>query len=214
MKYSEVESVDEKIKGKIEAARLRKYFVKREPHECSNLTSNLELIVNEYKSALEPWKKTTWHVAARNVKDFVESNIDGTVWNNVLDGVRNAVNEATAELYVSDDRSDAKWNATCNITRDAAWEIEKVDNLKISNLANPFEKLVEMYDMGLYPRRFRKVDGVEKFVVDFPLKIYKLGLWTERLGCWVEGDTEILYEHKWTESCRDIKPVGISRVIV
>jgi hypothetical protein len=43
--------------------------------------------------------------------------------------------------------------------------------------------------MGLYPKGFREVDGIEKFIVDFPLNTYEA-------GCWAEGDKEILYKHE------------------
>jgi hypothetical protein len=48
--------------------------------------------------------------------------------------------------------------------------------------------------MGLYPREFRKRGRTEKFVVDLPLKTYKL-------ECLAGGENEILYIHRWDEYC-------------
>jgi hypothetical protein len=50
------------------------------------------------------------------------------------------------------------------------------------------------------------VDGVEKFIVDFPLI-------THELGCWAEGDKEISYKHGWLTDCSEIKPVKPLRII-
>jgi hypothetical protein len=222
MKYTGIESIDERIEKKIVAAKERRYFIPRELDECNELIPELEEVVKDYKDALKPWYTTSWRAARGAVFSAAwyaaEDAARSVAWEAAEDAARSAAWEAA--WYAAEDaaRSAAweavlyvAWNAALYAARsaaidvalDAAWEvirdIEGYEN-------NPFEKIVEIYGMGLYPKGFRKVDGIEKFIVDFPLKKY-------RLGCWAEGDEEILYWHMWDEDCRETRPVKPLRII-
>jgi len=207
MKYTGIKSIDKIIEEKIAKASERKYFVRRELDECNNLIPEVEKVVEDYKNALKPWYKTSWGAAW----DAARHAARHAAW----DAARHAVWDATwyaAAWYairgaVWDVAWYAVWYAVWYAARDAAWDAawEVIRDIK-GYENNPFEKIVKIYDMGLYPRGFRKVDGIEKFIVDFPLKTYEL-------GCWAEGDKEILYKHKWNEDCSNIRPVKTLRII-
>jgi hypothetical protein len=216
MKYTGIESIDERIEKKIEAAKEREYFVPRELDECNKLIPELEKIVKDYKDALKPWYTTSWDTAlgaavdvainaARSaaalspVWDPVWNDVWNDVFNRAYDDARNAARGAAFGAA-----RNAALAAAVNVGFDATWErdIKGYEN-------NPFEIIVKMYDMGLYPRGFKKVDGIEKFIVDTPLKTSE----GPKLGCWAEGDEEILHWHRWDEDCSEIRPVKPLRII-
>jgi hypothetical protein len=239
MEYTGIKSIDKIIEEKIAKASERKYFVRRELDECNNLIPEVEKVVEDYKNALKPWYKTSWGAAwdaARHAAwDAAWDAGRGAVWDAtwyatwyatawyairgagrgagrgaVLDAIRGAGRGAVWDVAwyaVWDVAWYAVWYAVWYAARDAAWDAawEVIRDIK-GYENNPFEKIVKIYDMGLYPRGFRKVDGIEKFIVDFPLKTYEL-------GCWAEGDKEILYKHKWNEDCSNIRPVKTLRII-
>jgi hypothetical protein len=203
MGYTEIESIDEKIGERIKAARTRKYFVERELDECNELIPELEKVVDDYKNALKPWYKTSWEAA----RDFARDAAWLAARRAARDFARDAAWLAARRAALEDIAKDTAWlaaeNAALDVAEDATWEVVR-DIKGYEN--NPFEKLVKIYDMGLYPRGFRKVDGSERFIVDFPLV-------THELGCWAEGDQQVLYKHEWYEHCGKIKPARPLRTI-
>jgi len=228
--YRGIESIGERIEKKIEAVKKRRYFIPRELDECNKLIPELEEVIKDYKNALKPWYKTSWKAAfnagkkaAREVKKVNREVVDLA-----LEIARDTANDALLEVvwyYLPEDDSEGgflkrikdlakeykgvlkAYKVVGEITRyvflDITWEVAR-DIKGYEN--NPFEKIVKIYDMGLYQRGFRKVDGMERFIVDFPLKTYEL-------GCWAEGDKEILYKHMWHEDCSKIRPVKPLRII-
>jgi hypothetical protein len=172
----------------------------------------LEKVVEDLKTDLKPWYKTSWKEAWSN---FFFSG----VWKNARRAARIAGRSAafdnawkTAKLTALDAIGHSAWYAAgydawkvaCDVAEkaaaDFAWyvalevvrDIEGYEN-------NPYEKLIKIYDMGLYPRGFIKVMREERYFVDFPLK-------TNKLGCWAEGDKQISYQHEWFENCKERKP--------
>lgn len=198
MKYTGIKSVDERINKKIKAAKTREYFVPRELDECNNLISKLQNIVNDYKSALEPWKKDAWWSAKYAIRnpawEAVYGKTKSSAWcaarDAAWDAIKNSEPTKAAETF---------WNkaaqAVEDIARDVAWETVR-DQKGFEK--NPFEQLVRIYDIGLIPRDFRKIGNIENFVVDFPLK-------TIYLGCWTESDSKITFKHLWDENCNERK---------
>jgi hypothetical protein len=209
MKYTRIESIDERIEKKIEAAKERRYFIPRELDECNKLIPELEKIVKDLKGALKTWYTTSWDTAHRAavvainaalspVWDHFWNDVWNDVFNRAYDDARNAARGAAFGAA-----RDAALAAAVNVGFDATWERD------IKSYENPFEIIVKMYDMGFYPRGFRKVDGIEKFIVDTPLITSE----EPKLGCWAEGDKGILYWHKWDEDCSEIRPVKPLRII-
>jgi hypothetical protein len=210
MRYTGIESIDERIGKKIEAAKRRMYFVMRRLDEWSELIPKVEKIIKDYKDALKPWYTTSWCKAEAEalsvaweaaLKTYGKAALVGVgnaAWNAALEAARRAVRKAALGNVWWDAFDDAL-RAVCYTTWDATWElvrdIEGHEN-------NPFEKIVEICDMSLLPRGFKEVDGTEKFIVDFPLK-------TREAGCWREGEEEIFYKHRWNESCYERRSVKL-----
>jgi hypothetical protein len=206
MRYTGIESIDERIEKKIEAAKKRKYFIMRELDECNKLIPELEEVVKDYKNALKPWYRTSWKdardAAWYAALEALEDRIDAA-WRVVLyaawEDTWHAALEDALDVVGHGAYYTAAGHAALDAARAAVWEV--IRNIK-GYENNPFEKIVKIYDMGLYPRGFRKVNEIEKFIVHFPLKTYEL-------GCWAEGDKEILYKHMWYENCNKIRPLRI-----
>jgi hypothetical protein len=228
-----IKSIDEIIEKKIKAAEKRKYFVGRELYECNKLIPELEEIIKDYKNSLRSWYTTSW----KNAEDaamkacsvdisfkyafYPVGSIDDDVILEVVPKCASRVECAAtyAGIYIAfmvglnaywgvpDDVPDDDFvkvigEAAKYAIIDVLWEITRY----IKGYGdNPFEKIVKIYDMGLYPRGFRKRGRTEKFVVDFPLKTYKL-------GCWAEGENELLYMHGWDEYCSKRKRVKSLRI--
>jgi hypothetical protein len=203
MKYTEIESIDERIEKKIEAAKERKYFIMRELDECNKLIPGLEEVVKDWKDALKPWYRTSWKDALDAVMDAALDVAWDVAWRAAFNAAWGAAGGAALNAAAGDVAWDAASYAAGDVAWDAAWEVIR-DIKGYEN--NPFEKIVKIYNMGLYPRGFRKVNGIEKYIVDFPLI-------TGELGCWTEGDKEIPYKHMWDEDCNKIRPVRPLRII-
>ncbi len=111
--------------------------------------------------------------------EIIEINLeDSAAW----DAARHAVADAShyAKLYASSY---------------TVFELGRIRNLK--DKQNPFDYILKMYELGLKPHDFRKADGKEKFVVDFPL--HKLRGEGRVLGCYTQGDEEIKWYHNWSK---------------
>jgi hypothetical protein len=217
MNYS-VESIDERImerieatKAKIKAAKAGNYFKRRNPEEWNKLIPEFEKNVDELKSALEPWYTTSWQAALnaswRAARDFIRVAKSAIEILKILNEARDSIRDVAlrAAIMAAGDKyqyavRDATWDVVIFAIRDATWElIRNIEGYR----DNPYEPLYRMCALGARPRGFRKVNGVEKFVVDLPSTIYK----ADKLACWVEGDREILYMHEWYEDCNKTKPV-------
>jgi hypothetical protein len=233
MRYTEIESIDERIKERMRAVRGIKYFEMRELNECNKLIPQVEKAVRDYKRALTPWYKTSWYDAENNAfKAFITAaskagrdeayflvtkDVRMAVLQDTLNALINIVKKATLDYdpheawYVAKSVFRTLWNPMRSAANDVATDIGRMVGWEVMRDIkgyenNPFEKLFKIYELGLYPRGFCEVDGSEKFIVDFPLKTYEL-------GCWAEGDREISYKHKWNEDCEDAKPMKPLRKI-
>jgi hypothetical protein len=232
MRYTGIKTIDERIDEKIKAAEGRNYFVTRKLNECNELIPEVEKIIKDYKDALKPWRTTSWSAARdaafRAARDAAYKAARDAAFNDAWHAAYKAARDAAykAALYASfrgarDAPSYAGRNAALDAILNAvlyaayraagdvastaakdvasyvAWEV--IRDIK-GHENNPFEKIIKLYDMGLYPRGFREVGRIEKFIVDCPLKTYEL-------GCWAEGEKEILYKHRWREDCSKIRQV-------
>jgi hypothetical protein len=140
------------------------------------------------KVALNAASDVALDVAWYAALDAAGRAVLGDAWDNSWDAVRGAVRGAA--LYAA---LNAAWYVAWEVIRD----IEGYEN-------NPFEYIVKIYGMGLYPRGFMKVNGVEIFSVDFPLELGGRRL----LGCWRGDKKGILYAHEWTEDCIYARPIS------
>jgi len=208
MRYTGIKSIDERIGKKIEEANKRKYFVPRELHECNQLIPEVEKIIKDYKDALKPWYRTSWSNAEDDARsaawDVAKINAWDVGWYAAWEAARSAARYVAFYAALSAARSvawDVAWYAAIDAAYSVAWDVawELIRDIK-GYENNPFEIIVKLYDMGLYPRGFRIVYGSERFFVDFPLL-------TNECGCWAEGENEILYKHKWGENCNERRPV-------
>lgn len=201
IRYTGIETIDEKIRKKIEATRIKEHFVPRELYECNSLIPDLKQTVANYKDALEPLKE--FKLAALKV---VAADVAKDVAQKVSDDILEEAAEINeAPLLVAIESAKDVVEIIKDVFKDVREDLKYEKALEI----DPSEKLSKIYNLGLYPKGFKKVDGTEKFVVDFPLKTYEL-------GCWAEGDSEILYIHGRDEDCnklRPLKPSDIPRII-
>jgi len=220
MKYTGIDSIDEKITRKIEAAKRRKYFVPREENEYKSLIPHLATVVSDFRSIAEPLMETDKY-GQLGVSDVVKQVAMDIAWKDAYratnaiarDDVWNAMGISIWKfIFDASSRRAARVAAivgeetAVRVATDVCCEVMSDQK---GYERNPFEKIVEMYDMGFLPIDLCLVDGKKTFLVDMPLKDHKLGLWAE-------GDSEILYKHAWTEHFMDakpIKPVQTKRVI-
>jgi hypothetical protein len=209
MRYTGIETIDKKIEEMIKAMGKRKYFVMRELDECNKLIPEVGRLVKDCKKALEPWYKTSWLDALfaglsatyRAAKRKGRLDALDKALEDVWDVAENAAQGAAFRAGVHDEY--VAYHATKGAGADAASYIHWVivsDIRRKCYKNNPYERILEIWYLGLCPRGFRKVDGDERFVVDFPLRTYEF-------GCWAEGDPEILYKHKLDGFCTEIEPV-------
>jgi hypothetical protein len=212
MRYSEIDSIDKRIKEKIEAAKKRKFFVKYDPNKFSLLIPELRRRVKDFKKALEPYHKTSWTEAwgwvLREALDYVNSTVVpdcASVWKYTFDAVEKAVLRC-----VNNEISNIGKAVVYGICRElslyAYLEIVWESQREIKGRENPFEKYLEICEEGVYPRGFRIVDGREEFIIDVPLKSHKL-------GCVKEDDDNIFYTHGWNEDCSKIKPLYERKIV-
>lgn len=71
--------------------------------------------------------------------------------------------------------------------------------------SNPFKHVISMYELGLKPTFFRSLGQKEVFVIDIPLKT---DTGSSILGCYAHGDPQILFNHKWSDYCKELTPIN------
>lgn len=123
---------------------------------------------------------------------------------------RRAAKEALSTYY-SELHETASKHISYAITeagRYVSWEVVR-DQPGFEN--NLYDHLFSLYEMGAVDVMFRKVNGREKLVIHFPLKLFGV---TPILGCVVAGDKEVRYYHPWNRDCSSsITPLKTSREI-
>ena len=219
------EEIEKRVNAELERIKAIKYFKpERSLDEANSLIPKVEEIINNYMHALKPWKKgRTWNaaenVARATARDVARDVVRTTAWDVASDAAWDvargvAWNEASYALRdaLRDVARGKTWNEAYNATRDAAWDAARyaawdVAWTVVSDLPgfenNPFNYVIQLYEMGLKPTNFRRVDGQERYVVDFPLKIDGKSL----LGCYAHGDKEILWTHEWKDYCKNLKAI-------
>lgn len=188
-----------------------KYFTPvRSIEEANSILPKVEENVEKYAKILMTWKREndTLQHASDLLWDLtrVESIKQGckNIWDHAWDYAWKEANQAArnygwygSEFLAGETARDAARDAAKYAARYAAFESVK-ENF---GGTNPFEYVLELYSMGLKPTYFRKVDDQEKFVVDFPLKMDNKNM----IGCYLYGDKEISFIHKWIEYCTNLK---------
>jgi hypothetical protein len=188
-----------------------KYFTPaRTLEEANSILPQVNEIIENYADALIPWKQegALLQHASDSLWDLsrvvaMKSGITNT-WDSAWDYVWKEASYAARDNYgwygggyVSGESArDAARDAAKYAARYIAYESTKD---KMQN-PNPFSFVIKLYSMGLKPTYFRKINEQEKFVVDFPLKTGT----GSTLGCFVQGDNEILFTHQWKEYCSNL----------
>ncbi|HJU14138.1 MAG TPA: hypothetical protein VJ792_06730 [Candidatus Nitrosotalea sp.] len=194
----------------------------RTMEETNSLLPKVDSLIEEYAKALSPWKQEGMSLqhASDSLWDLarvyaMKSGVVNT-WDSAWDYAWKEAGYSARDNYgwygggyaSGETARDAARDAAKYAARYIAYESAKE---KLQN-PNPFVQVIELYSMGLKPTYFRKVDDQERFVVDVPLKIGGKFV----LGCYVQGDGEILFMHNWREYCSGLAPVkadGSSRNI-
>ncbi len=181
---------------------------------ANSLLPKVSEIVEKYVDALMPWKKdndtlqhasdSLWDLARIEAMRSGSTNTWDLAWNSAWkeasQSARDNYGWYGSEFVSGETVRDAARDAAKYAARYAAFESVKE---KLGG-NNPFEHVIELYSMGLKPTYFRKVEGQEKFVVDFPLYIDEKNI----LGCYLHGDKEISFTHQWIDYCTTLKPVN------
>ncbi len=200
-----------------------KYFTPaRTLEEANSILPKVNEIIENYVKALEPWKQegvllqyasdSLWDLARIAAMKSNKTNTWDSAWDYVWKEASYAARDNYgwyAGGYVSGESArDAARDAAKYAARYIAYESAKD---KMVN-PNPFSFIIELYSMGLKPTYFRKVNEQERFIVDFPLKTGN----KSTLGCFVQGDNEILFTHQWKEYCSNLVSLkdASSRTIV
>ncbi|MDE1766740.1 MAG: hypothetical protein KGI27_10785 [Thaumarchaeota archaeon] len=199
-----------------------KYFTPaRTLEEANSILPKVSQIVDEYVKALGPWQQdnllqhasdSLWDLARVAAIKSYKTNTWDSIWDYVW---REASYNARDNYgwygggYISGESArDAARDAAKYAARYIAYESAK-DNMQNPN---PFSFVIDLYSMGLKPTYFRKVNEQEKFVVDVPIKSGNKFV----LGCYVHGDSDILFTHQWKEYCSglvSLKEESSSRTI-
>lgn len=200
-----------------------KYFTPtRTIDEANSILPKVESLIEEYVKALAPWKveglslqhasDSLWDLArGYATKSGMVNTWDSAwdyAWREAGYSARTNYGWFGGGYYSGETARDAARDAAKYAARYVAYESAKD---KLQN-ANPFGPVIELYSMGLKPTYFRKVGEQERFVVDVPLKNGDKFF----LGCYAQGDREMLFTHAWREYCSNLAPVkadGSSRNI-
>ena len=188
-----------------------KYFTPaRTLEEANSILPKVNEIIENYVKALGPWKQegvllqhtsdSLWDLARVAAMKSNKTNTWDSAWDYVWKEASYAARDNYGWYgggYVSGESArDAARDAAKYASRYIAYESAKD---KMQN-PNPFSFIIELYSIGLKPTYFRKVNEQERFVVDFPLKTDN----KSTLGCFVQGDREILFSHQWKEYCSNL----------
>lgn len=194
-----------------------KYFVPaRSIVEANSLLPKVAEIVEKYVNALMAWKKDStslqhasdslWDLARVAALNSEKTNTWDSAWNlawkEASQAARNNYGWYGSEFVTGETVRDTARDAAKYAARYVVFEAVKE---KLGG-ANPFEYVIELYAMGLKPTYFKKIDGQEKFVIDFPVIVDGKKV----LGCYMHGDTEISFTHQWIEYCVNLKSVNNS----
>lgn len=202
------------ITKQVEKIKSIKYFTPaRTIEEANLLLPKVNQLVENYVQALGDWKRendslqhasdSLWDTARIAAMKSDRPNTWDSAWNYAWKQASYSARDNYGWYgggYVSGETArDAARDAAKYASRFVVFESAK-DKL---GSTNPFSYLMELYALGLKPTYFRKIDEQEKFVVDFPLKVGEKFL----IGCYVDGDKEILFIHEWKEYCTNLKPL-------
>lgn len=192
-----------------------KYFTPaRSIAEANSILPKVTEIVEKYSKALITWKKdndtlqhasdSLWDLArVEAMKSDCVNTWDSAwnlAWKEASQSARNNYGWYGSEFVIGETVRDVARDAAKYAARYAAFESVKE---KLGG-PNPFEYVIELYSMGLRPTYFRKINEVEKFVVDFPLRFDDKNV----IGCYLHGDKEISFTHQWIEYCTNLQPVN------
>ncbi|MEM5853141.1 MAG: hypothetical protein QW228_02050 [Candidatus Aenigmatarchaeota archaeon] len=201
------------IKKRVDEALSRikniKFFQQaRSLEEANSLVLEVDKIIECYLDTLKPWKKKneTWNLAeyeALRSADHASRRVAlievfVRMWNEAWDLARCEAYKATCiatGCASSELAACAATDVAVHAANYAAWETVKgLPGFE----KNPYDYVMKLYEMGLKPKGFKKVNGEERYVVDFPLSM-------DVLGCYAHGDGEILWTHEWKDDCKNLR---------
>ncbi len=201
------------ISESVEKLKSIKYFLPtRSIEDANQLLPKINELIDNYIKSLTPWKRendnlqhasdSLWDIARIAAMKADRPNTWDSAWDFVWKQASYSARENYGWYgggYVSGETArDAARDAAKYAARFVVFESAKD---KLGN-QNPFSYITEIYALGLKPTYFRKINEMDRFVVDLPLKVDGKFL----LGCYGHGDKEILFSHEWKEYCTNIKP--------
>lgn len=188
------------------------YFMpSRTINEANSLLPKINDLVENYIRDLEVWRRentslqhtsdSLWDLARVIAMKSDRTNVWDSAWDNSWKKASSSARDNYGwygGAYVSGETArDAAQDAAKYAARFVLLESVKD---KLGN-KNPFSHIIELYSMGVKPTYFRKIEEQEKFVIDLPLKIDSKYL----VGCYLHGDTEIIFSHEWKEYCTNLR---------
>jgi hypothetical protein len=209
----EVKKLDQEIakRTKDQLDRIEKielYHPLRTLEEANSLVPSVHGFVTEYMDALKPWKgkNNEWN----DTEDLVSSSALKAAMDAGRSEIWNSANVQAQEkiIQIMDRAGNIKRsipetdNVKDYMADSVCWEVVK-DLPGFEK--NPYHFLIDLIEMGLKPTYFKRFSGVEKFVVDIPLKVNDTDAY--EFGCWVYGDNEILWRHGIAKYCNESSPI-------
>jgi len=153
---------------------IRHYQPKRTLKQADSIVPEVEKLIASHMEALQPWKQ------------------EGKSWSAAEHRARTKVSLEACDAVLVVDKHTGGDSKSYTL-----FELVKTRDLDgFKDKTNPYDSVLKMHELGLSSSDFRKVDGEEKFVVDFPLLKYGRG--QRWLGCYAQGDGNIKYVHGYT----------------
>lgn len=191
-----------------------RYFVPaRTIEEANSILPKVSQLVDSHVSLLGPWMRegsslqnasdSLWDLARiAAVKAGIANTWDSAwdhAWREASRLARNNYGWYGTGFPSGETARDAARDAAKYAARYVAYESAR-DAMKSPN---PFSPIVDLYLLGLKPTYFRRMADQERFVVDIPIKMGGKDV----LGCYVQGDVEILFAHQWKDYCSNLAPL-------
>lgn len=202
------------INDQVSKIKSIKYFTPaRTIEEANSILPRVNELVENYAKSLDPWRlegmslqhasDSLWDLARIASMRSGATNIWDSAWDYAWKEASYSARDNYGWYggsYLSGESArDAARDAAKYASRYVAYESAK-SKMKEQN---PFGFIMDLYAMGLKPTYFRKINEQEKFIIDFPMKKGNEFV----LGCYAQGDKEILFAHAWRNYCTSLVPI-------
>lgn len=217
---AKIRSTEERLEEALFRIRKINFFQPdRSLEEANSLVQTVDEIIEDHINFLKPWKGEdmgwgfAYLMAVSTAWSYVWSR-EGVKFDKVFEEVRDKTYDRVRKAVC-----DVAGTEGCIKANRIAWSVvNSVENYiafeTVRGLPrfekNPAEPIIRLYEMGLYPKGFRKVNGEEKFIVDFPLDINGEKI----LGCYANRDEKIRFGHKWEDYCKNLRYLKFPRRVI